>query len=233
MTYHLRQGWSLLTRSRAAATLRPVPGAEVEVAAVVGYSQPERPLAKSVSGKDGLVLLSGLEAAMASLDVRHPSFIPAEVRGLTASPGSFAFREVDLGTGGRLVARITTHGRPSPGTTCQVYGLPADIDRLLWETRVNQQGVCSSSRLAPGKYKLRVRIAESTAQVNRWVDVVEAQDTDVDVALAPTRISGEVRRGGKPAPGYSVEASLIDRDKPMGIRGDVGDSATADEEGRV
>jgi hypothetical protein len=239
MTYHPRQGWSLLVRCREAATLQPVAGAEAQAAAVVGYGQAERPLAQSVSGPDGLVLLSGLKAAMASLDIRHPRFIPAEARGLTASPGSFAFREVDLGTGGRVVAKITIHGRPSAGATCQVYALLPDAPdpkddpyRLLWEAKVDPQGVCSSSPLAQGEYKLRVRIADSTGQVNRWVSVVEGQDTKVDVALTPTRISGEVRRGGKPAPGYSVEALLIDLDKPQGSRGDVGDMATADEEGR-
>jgi hypothetical protein len=239
VTYHPHPGWSLLVRCRAAATLQPVAGAEAHAAAAVGYGQPERPLAQSVSGPDGLVLLSGLQAAMASLEVRHPSFIPAAAHALTASPGSFAFREVDLGTGGRIVAKVTIHGRPSAGATCQVAALSSDgIDpsddpyRLLWEATVDPHGACSSSRLAQGEYKLRVRIAESSAQVSRWVSVSEAQDTEVDVALTPTRISGEVRRGGRPAPGYSVEATLIDLDQPKGARGEVGDAATADEEGR-
>jgi len=237
MTYHPRPGWSLLVRCQAAATLQPVTKAEVRVAASVGYGQAERPLAESISGADGLVLLSGLQTTMASLDVRHASFIPADVRGLTASPGTFAFREVELGTGGRIVAKVTLHGHPAPGTTCRVM-TPApevadpksDPYRLLWAAAVSSEGVCSSSRLAQGQYKLRVLIDGSAAQVSRWVSVVEGQDTDVDVALTPARISGRVRRGGKPVPGYSVEALRIDLDPPRG-RGDVADTAETDEEG--
>ena len=54
--------------------------------------------------------------------------------------------------------------------------------------------------------------------VERWVTVPEAGDVEEDVALAPTRIAGEVRRGGKPASGYSVEAGLISAGRPPGAR---------------
>jgi hypothetical protein len=238
MTYHPRRGWSLLVRCRAAATLQQVAGVEAQIAASVGYGRADKVLVESVSGPDGLVLLSGLEATMASLVARHASFIPAEVHGLTASPGSFAFREVDLGTGGRIVAKVTVHGRPFAGATCQVVAPApevtdpkADPYRLLWEAKVDPQGVCSSSRLAQGQYKLRLHIADNSAQVSRWVSVSEAQDAAVDVALTPARIFGDVRRGAKPAPGYSVEALLIDLDGPKGARGDIADSATTDDEG--
>lgn len=235
---HLRQGWSLVARLRAAATLQPVPGAQVEVAEAIGYGQKERPLAESVSGLDGLVLVPGLAASIARLDARHESFIPAEVRGLTASPGSFAFHEVDLGVGGRIVAQVTVHGRPLEDAVCQIHALAPDAPdprvpyRLLWEGGVDEQGVCRSSRLAQGEYKLRVRAAKGAAQVNRWVAVAEAQDTQVDLTLTPTRVSGEVRRGNKPVPGYSVEAMLIDLERPQGARGDLADTAVSDEDGR-
>jgi uncharacterized GH25 family protein len=239
LTYHSRLGWSLLVRCRAASTLQPVSEAVAQVAASVGYGQAEKPLVESVSGFDGLVFLSGLQTTMASLDVRHPRFIPSEVRGLTASPGTFAFREVDLGTGGRVAAKVTLHGRPFPRATCQLTTPQPDVTNpkadpyyQLWEGKVNSQGICTTSRLAQGQYKLRIRIADSAAQVSRWVTVSEGQDSDVDVALAPAHISGTVRRGGKPAPGYSVEALRVDREQPKGLRGDVADTAATDEEGK-
>jgi hypothetical protein len=237
ITYHPHRGWSLVARVRSAATFQPVPGAHVVIAEAVGYGQAENLLAKSDSGPGGLVLVSGIEANMARLDVRHDRFILAEVSVLTASPGSFAFREVDLGTGGRIVAQVTVHGRPLEGAVCQVHALAPDAPdprtpyRLLWEGGVDEQGVCRSSRLAQGDYKLQVRVAKGAAQVSRWVGVVEAQDSQVDLPLAPTRVSGKVRRATEPAPGYSVEASLIDLDKPQGARGDVADVATSDEAG--
>jgi hypothetical protein len=214
-----------------------VKGAEVQVAEVVGYGQAERPIARSVSGPDGLVLLSGLGAAMAGLAARHTNFIPTEVRGLTASPGTFAFHEVNLATGGRVAAHVTLHGRPLTEAKCQVHALEPDAPdprvpyRLLWEGMVDPQGACRSHRLAPGVYRLSVRIARGTSQVHRWVTVPEAQDAEVDVALAPTRVFGEVRRGDKPVPGYSVEAMLIDFDRPRGARGDISDEAVSDEAG--
>ncbi len=236
-----RQGWSLVARCRSAATLRSVPGVQVQVTEAVGYGQTERRLAESVSGPDGLVLLSGLEAPMAGLEARHPGFIPAQARGLTASPGTFAFRELDLSTGGRIVAQVTVHGQPHLGATCQVLAPAPDAPdprnpyRLLWEGPVEDKGICRSGRLAPGEHKLRVRLAADSggnAQVSRWITVEEGQDAEVDVALAPTRVSGEVRRGGKPAPGYSVEALRIDRDRPGSSRGDLADTAVSGDDGR-
>jgi hypothetical protein len=238
LTYRSRQGWSLLARCRDAASLQPVGRAEVQVTETIGYGQPEWSIAKVNSGADGLVLFSGLGSTMTSLAVRHPDFISSEVRGLTASPGTFTFREVDLGLGGRLNVHVTVHGRPLTGARCQIFSLapntpdPREPYRQLWEGSVNQQGLCRSDRLAQGVYKLRVQIPDSTSRFNRWVTVPEAQDVEVDVALAPTRVSGVVRRGGKPSAGYSVEALMIDSAKPKGAFGDVFADAISDEEGQ-
>jgi len=238
LSYRARPGWSLVARCRTAATGRPLAGVEVRAAEAFGYGQKERPLSAAISGTDGLVLLSGLEAAMASLSGRHPEFIPAAVQGLTASPGTFAFRDLDLAMGGRLSAHVTVHGKALVGAHCRVFTLapdapnPKETYRELWADIADTRGGCRSGRLAQGTYKLRIEIPESTAQVNRWVNVLEAQDAEEDVALAPTRITGEVRRAGRPAPGYSVEAMLIARDLPKGARGDVAAKATSDESGK-
>ncbi|HEV8579214.1 MAG TPA: carboxypeptidase regulatory-like domain-containing protein [Thermoanaerobaculia bacterium] len=238
LTYHRRKGWSLVARIRSATSFRPVSRTQVEIMDTVGYGEQDRPVATAVSGADGLVLLSGLLPVMASLTARHPEFISSELRGLTATPGTFAFRTMDLGTGGRIAARITIHGRPLARATCYVYSPLADARdreplRQLWEGFTDSQGLCRSARLAQGFYKLRVRILESTAQVNRWVSVLEAQDTQEDVALAPTRIYGVVRRGAKAARGYSVEAILLDSGRPPRMaRADTSAESVSDDEGR-
>jgi len=239
LTYRPREGWSLVARTRSAASLRLVSHTQVEIAEAVGYGQQDRPVAATISGADGLVLLSGLSPVVASLTARHPDFIQSELRGLTATPGTFAFRAIDLGAGGRIAAHVTLHGRPLTGATCYVYSLIPDVQvqeeplRQLWEGSVDSQGLCLSARLAQGVYKLRVRVPESTAQVNHWVSVLEAQDTEEDVALAPTRIYGEIRRGAKPVQGYSVEAMLLDRTRPSrATRGDISAEGVSDDEGR-
>src|SRR5262249_23169314 len=123
LTYHPRRGWSLVARCRAAATGRPVHRAAGKAAEVLGYGREDGPLPGAVSDEDGLALLPGLDATMASLSVRHPEFIPNEVQGLTASPGTFAFKSVDLAVGGRLVAHVTLHSQPVAGAGCRLYAL--------------------------------------------------------------------------------------------------------------
>lgn len=237
ISHRPRQGWSMIARIRAASTLKPVPDAEAHLFETVGYGQPDRPLDKLVSGADGLVLLSGLRPTMVSLEARHPGFLPARAGGLTASPGTFAFREVDLGLGGRIVAQVTAHGRPLTEGICEIHGVgaespdPADHLEQLWQGKVNTQGSCTSSRLPRGEYRLRVRIGKE-AQVHRWVAVEEGADTQVDLPLSPTRVFGEVRRSDKPVAGYFVEAARIDRESPRGVRGDADTTAESDEDGR-
>lgn len=238
LVYRPRPGWSLVVRVQSAVSLQPVSRAQVELRETVGYGEPDRPVSSSGSGPDGLVLLSGLPPIMASLAVRHPDHVQAEVHGLTATPGTFAFRAVDLGIGGRIVARVNVHGQPMAGARCQVLALTSgpqarEALRNLWEGVTDAQGLCRSERLAQGIYKLRVRTRHGDGQVNRWVTVPEAHDAEEDVALAPTRVYGEIRRGGKPVPGYRVEAMLLDPDRPPGIsRGDISAEAVSDDEGR-
>src|SRR5882724_1147124 len=238
LTYHPRRGWSLVARCRAAATGRPVHRAEVKAAEVFGYGRKERPLAESVSAEDGLVLLPGLDATMASLSVRHPEFIPAEVQGLTASPGTFAFKSVDLPLGGRLVAHVTLHGRPVAGAGCRLYALvPGEHEvkkryRELWAGRGDALGVCRSASLAQGVYQLRVRVPDNPSEVDRWVTLHEAQEVDEDVSLTPTRVSGEVRRGEKATEGYTVRALKITSDLPKGAYADAPAEAASDEAGK-
>lgn len=227
----------MIARIRAASTLKVISEAETQLFETVGYGQPDRPLEKSISGKDGLVLLMGLRSPMASLEARHPNFLPAWAGGLTASPGTFTFRELDLGQGGRITVQVTAYGRPVTEGFCEVHALrtaatgPAESFELLWQQKIDAQGSCKSIRLPQGDHKLRFRMGDK-AQVHRWVTVEEGVDKDVDLPLSPSRVFGEIRRSDKPVPGYTVEAMRIDGDKPRGVPGDVDGTARSDEEGR-
>jgi hypothetical protein len=238
LTYRQRQGWSVLMRCVAAASGRPVKGAVVRVADDPGFGRPQRPLAEALSDAHGLALISGLTASTASVALRHPNFLSTDRYGLTAGPGTFAFREEALGVGGQLRAHVSVHGRPVPAATCLlVTPAPGSAnrrhpERQIWEGGVDASGVCVSARLPAGSYRLRVKVPQGDAQIGRWVEVHEAQDSDEDVALTPTHISGIVRRAGKPAATYRVRATLADLAHPEGSRADASSEATSDEEGK-
>jgi hypothetical protein len=237
LSYRPRRGWSLLVRCRSSGA-KLVGGVAIVVSETVGFGHPERTLARADSRRDGLVLVSGLEAAIASLAARHPDFLAAEARGLTASPGTFAFRDLALGVGGRLRAHVNVHGRPLPGAECHLDALDlnaADRNRPyreLWAGKVDARGVCVTSRQGQGVYQLRVSVPQDKSQISRWLSVDEGQDTDVDVALAPTRVAGEVRRGKAPAAGYLVQAMRVPAGQPKGARGEVSAEATSDDAGK-
>ena len=238
LSYQPRSGWSLIARLRAAADDRPVSGVRVRFAETVGFGQPERPIGESVSGPDGLVLVSGLGATMAGLAARHPNFLAAEAQGLTASPGTFAFRDLALHAGGRLHVQVSVHGRPVQGATCEL-DTPVPVSRdskepyqKLWEGKVDAQGICQSTRLAAGVYKLRVMMPQSASRFSRWVTVPEGRDAEVDVPLAPARVAGAVKRGGSPASGYRVKAARLEADRPAGAQSDPDGEAASDETGK-
>jgi hypothetical protein len=238
LDFRAREGWSLVVRCRAATTDRGVSGAVVELAQAPGYGKPESRLAATASERDGLALLSGLRADLVSVSVRHPEFITAEEHGLTAGPGTFAFRDIPLAIGGRLAAHVTVHGRPLSGAGCRLFALrPGEADRKepygeLWVGKADEQGLCRSRRVAAGVYKLRVEVPASKSVVNRWIAIPEGQDVDADVALAPARLSGTVRRSRKPVSGYRVQAMLIARDLPKGAPAEDSAEAPTDEAGQ-
>jgi hypothetical protein len=238
LTFHRSHGWSVLVRCVAAASGHLIKGAVVKVTDDAGFGRPERPLAATASGADGLALISGLTASTASLALRHPDFLDTTRHGLTAGPGTFAFREEPLEVGGRLRAHLSVHGRPLLAASCRLLTSAPESaqrrkpERQIWEGSVDGTGVCRSGRLAAGSYKLRVQIRQPEAQVGRWIEIREAQDTEEDVALAPTHVSGTVRRAGHPAPAYKVRATLADLAHTEGSRADATTEATSDEDGK-
>jgi hypothetical protein len=235
---HPRPGWSLLVRCTAAGTSQPVREVALTVAEALGFGRPDRPLARSISGVDGLVLISGIAVTMASLAARHPGYLETGLHGLTAAPGTFAFRDLTLARGGRLSAHVSLHGRPVSHATCQLSELwpeapdRRDPYRKLWHGETDARGGCRSQPLPTGLYRLRVGMPPGSSGDTRWVNVEEEQDTDLDIALVPTRVSGNVRRAGSAAPGYSVQALPIKGNKPRGARADIQAEAASDEAGR-
>jgi hypothetical protein len=127
LDYQARPGWSLVVRSRAAADGRVIGEAEMKLSETRGYGRPAVPIAGALSEGDGLALFSGLSASLASLAAGHPGFLPAAAHGITAAPGTFAFREVALAVGGRLTAHVTVHGRAMPEAGCEIDAVEAAV----------------------------------------------------------------------------------------------------------
>jgi hypothetical protein len=230
LTNHPRDGWSLVLRCRSATTGREVAGAAVAVSEVTGYGRADRPLAEGLTGKDGIVLFSGLGAAMAGASVHPAKLVGQEVRGLTATPGTFAVRDVELESGGRVRAQITVKGRPVAGADCEVLdresnpaGRPKD-PRKLFAGRSDRQGLCRSGLLAAGAYTFRVTMPVSRATVERPLQVDNDAESDLELALTPIHVAGRVQRGGKPAPGFTVR--ILDFGS-HGPAGEMTEAATA------
>jgi hypothetical protein len=206
VTYHPREGWSLLVRCREVAGGDGgalVPGAAVSVA-----GRTEKTLG------DGLALLPGLRAAEA-VEVRHAAYLSQELAPPPAEPGAFLVHEVLLEHGGTVTARVTLNGRPAAGTYCKVLTEPRSGGGTakLAEGIANPEGLYRSGRLPAGSYVLRVTVAQNQSSTDQPFTVREGEDARLDVALGAIRVSGRVVRGGSPAAGYTVEAS-IETEKP-------------------
>jgi hypothetical protein len=239
VSYSPRSGWSFAARTLSAKERTPVSGAKVELQAAEGFGGPRRKEGfETLTGKSGLAVFSGVSQALARATVEHPSFIRNHQEGISATPGTFAFREIRLEEGGTLRATVTTDGRPARGVTCRVLEYEANPMGPAGEPSVhstsvtNAEGVCLSSRVDEGPYTLRLRVAGKRTFVDRSVTLVNGQETAVNVPLATIRVSGTVTKGDKPAASYIV--SFLDRNeiKPNGTRRDAQAEATTDEDGK-
>jgi hypothetical protein len=235
LVYRQRSGWSLVVRCLAGAAGRPLSQAGVQLRAAPGFGQPETLIAEELSGADGLALISGVQAPVASLAAVHGGLLPGQAKGLVAAPGTFTFQSVTLTRGGRLRAVISLHGKPVAGATCRIFdvvpGAPPR-QKELWTGEVDGRGVCLSAPLPEGLYQLAVQVPRSTGAVSRWVGIVPEQDAEEDVALTPCLVTGRVRRGSEAAAAYVVHAQPVTADHPIGAPAGLADKATTDEEGR-
>lgn len=246
---HVRPGWSVVVRCLAAradgtgpaarGAVEPLAGAGVRISAAPGFGRAETVIGDALSGADGLALISGIAAPLASLRAVHAGFLPATAHGLVAAAGTFTVQEVTLVRGGRLRATVSLHGHAAGGITCRVAEAKdstkvrgADRDRELWSGNGDAQGVCLSTPLPQGLYQLAVEMPSSSGSVHRWVSIEPDRITDEDVALAPCHVSGQVRRGGAPLAGYTVSAQESPAGLPMGAAPGRADRAATGDDGR-
>ncbi len=239
VTFHRRPGWSLALRCVSAADGKPQANARATLEETPGYGQAARRRGEVASASDGLVLFSGLTSSLASASIRHPGFAPAEARGLVATPGTFAFREVGMVVASRLTARVTVNGKALTGSACRLLspdreaaGKGASPLALRDQAAVGRDGMCRFQDLSPGIYELRVLIAGGPAQLSRWLSIAPGEAKVEEVALAPAHVRGEVRVGDDPAAGYTVHSLAVDAYRPQGVRAEDAASAQVDTEGR-
>jgi Carboxypeptidase regulatory-like domain len=239
VAYNPRPGWALIVRCRGGARSATLSQAAVDLVATPGYGRAPQPIGSALSESHGLALFSGITAALAGVTVRHAAFLAAEGHGIAAATGSFAVYDAELLQGGRLNATVSLHGRPVVAAGCSMdLPKPATPEHRssgydeLWSGKSDARGVCRSAALLPGVYRATVQLPEATSTVFRWVTIEEGRDTQEDIALAPTQVTGSIRRGGAPAPGYKVQAYLLLADRPSDSAGASSATATSDDDGK-
>jgi hypothetical protein len=236
LAYRARSGWSLVVRCRAAREGAPVQGARIDLGAMEGYPPRGRTYAQ-ISGKSGLALFSGLPFLLASARVDHPRLVPHQEEGISASPGTFAFREALLEEGGRLRATVTMDGKPLPGVGCQVLEYdpnpqgPAPEPKAHFKGTTDEAGICRSGKIAAGPYTLRLAKPGSRTFLDRSVVLTNGEETAASIPVVPIRVHGTVLRGAQPAPSYVVSFSDENEIKPNATRRDAQAEATTDEQG--
>jgi hypothetical protein len=237
LTWSAREGWSLLLRCRSAKSLRALADARVEVVGTEGFGVPGVPPVQAASATQGLALVSGIRHTLADATIEATGLLARRVSGLSASPGTFAFREVELEEGGSLRATILLDGAPARDVACRVLEVnpnpmgPAPEPAVRYEGRTGADGVCKSGKLPAGPYTLRVRAEGGRSFLDRTVALTAGEETAVEVVLNRIRVSGAVSRGREPAPGYVVTLSDADEMKPNATSRDAEAEATADGEG--
>ena len=232
-----KPGWSLLARVVAPGTALPVAGSAVEVLDTPGFGRDSRVLARLPSGDDGLVLMSGVVAPVVTLRVAQPLVV--EEPAVSASPGTFTFREVALQAGGRLAAVVaSSRSGPIEGAECALLTRAATYlrdsrEEVLWVGQTQRDGRCTSAALSAASYVLRVRPPEGNGTFTTWVTLVEGETVEQVVDLVPTLIRGVVTRGDEPVADYQVRASFVwDDAAPFGRRAELAAEAATDSEGR-
>jgi len=194
ITYHPRDGWSLLVRVREERG----GGSAVAGARVSTSGRAE------ATGGDGLALLNGLGAAEA-VKVRHTRYLDLDLAAPPAEPGIFLVSEALVERGGSVIAHVMANGRPAADTFCTVLAGSGGRSSKLAEGTTGADGFYRSGRLRAGAYTLRVSMPQSHSFTDQPFTVKEAEDLRLDVDLGAIHIAGRVQRGGEPAAGYTVE----------------------------
>lgn len=199
ISYHPRDGWSLLVRCREErGGGSAVAGAQVSTS---GRTE--------TTGGDGMVLLNGLGAADA-VKVRHTRYLDLDLAAPPAEPGVFLVSEALLERGGSVIAHVMANGRPAAETFCTVLAGSGGRNSKLMEGVTGVDGFYRSGRLRAGPYTLRVSMPQSHSFTDQAFTLKEAEDLRLDVDLGAIHVTGRVQRGGEPAAGYTVEVLADD-----------------------
>ncbi len=237
LSFTPRPGWSLVLRVTDAESHKPVSEASIALLGIPGYSLASSPSRSAKTERRGFALFSGLTDAMMQAAVRHSGYVEEKVRGLLASPGTFAFQSVSLETGGRVRAAVLVDGQPAAGASCEIARYarrpagrrpPPDT---LFRGLTDAGGICLTQPLATGSYVLRVSVQERAARSDKEVAVVAGQETGVTIDLSPIRVHGTVRLGTKPGQGFRVDIYSDDAVIPQRTGEDAVAAGTTDEEG--
>lgn len=215
-----RPGWSLVVRA-VSHEARPLAGVTIEVTPTPGYGAPGTRQAAPPTDHSGITLLSGLTMPLATAVLRRPGWIERQEPGLSASAGTFAFREIPVERGGSVRATVTLEGQPAPGAACQLRASRKGAPRqsaeppwvLIFEGKTGRDGVCRAEGIPQGSYGLWVRPAAAElpggAALITAVHVESGRETAVDLDLAPVVVEGTVFQGDTPAPGWRIEVSAV------------------------
>jgi hypothetical protein len=153
-------------------------------------------------------------------------YLAKEVHGISARPGSFAFREALVERGGSVRAQVSIDGAPAAGIRCAVVdvpgqGAPASALRLVVESRAGEKGVFLADGVPAGRYVLRVfPSGEQQGAVDEQLTVFEGQLTTAEVSLQRLKVQGHVDHAGEPVAEAVVEihkldsVTMVDRQAP-------------------
>lgn len=218
--YTPRTGWSAVLRASAWIDRSPLPGTTMRwiESSTTAPRARRSELAALETGGDGLVLLSGIEAAMTTAEVARADRAPVTVHGLVAPPGGLLYQEVALRPGGTVAARVLWRGEPAAGWRVALVARPTDPDRrvtpseVVFRGRLGDDGRVRIEQVPVGRYLLRVR-APGGSGLSSHADLVLRVDdgrvAEVAADFHPRTVRGRVARGGEGAAGYRLHARVV------------------------
>lgn len=211
VTHRERPGWSAVVVVTDGATGAPVAEAKATLGPTPGFG--DGPPRSTRTGPTGLAAFSGLSFELADVALEHERLLPARASAISATPGSFAVRQVELSAGGEVTGRVTLDGEPAAGARW-VLRVPAEDGRQLWQEIVSGDtdgdGTFRAGPLPPGLLSLQVVPSgfdvdpRAAPRGIAGVRVVAGESTHTDLPLVRHTIAGEVRVDGEPAAGYRV-----------------------------
>jgi Carboxypeptidase regulatory-like domain len=208
--YTPRAGWSLVLRCLGSKDQKALTASTVSLESVRGYGLPNQWVGEKKTSADGLALFPGL-TGRTDAGVQHADYLSRKVPGLSAAPGTLAFRDVVLEEGGRLRAKVVVNGQLQEGASCRLIDpeVPRDSP-AVYEGTTNRSGICSSKSLPAGSYLLFAALPEKRGTLSRAVVITNGSETEEEFTFSEIRISGRISRGDDPVPGFTVRTFEVD-----------------------